>query len=236
MTPPRTPPDGSAFVLVFDLETTGLDETPLDASLLEFGGLLCRETPELPIIAEANLVIRPPGGQLDHDRIWAGMPDVARRMHLDNGLWAEATTRPAADSWSAWEADTALCQWLDQHVPAGQLVRAAGSGVSHTDQRWARRHLPQLHERLTYWSYDAGTVRRMLELAGRGDHVDLAGDVDAKPHRALEDARMHRVELVRYLDLLRRLPPPGPGWPTAGRRATDTAAQDAPGVVAPAGG
>lgn len=190
-------------VLWIDLETTDTDPFSDVACILEIGAVVTDWTPELNVVAEASMLIRPPGLQSDHDFIWARMNPVIRDMHHGNGLWAEATT--SDDAWLVHEADQGITRWVVEHV-GDEAVPLAGSGVGHLDLPFIKRHLPMLATRLTYWPLDIGGQRRMLQLAGRGDHVDLPTDVDAKPHRGLDDVRLHITEARRYLKLLGRLP------------------------------
>lgn len=188
-------------VLVMDLESTGLDERDPNASLLEVGLLLCERTAELPVLAEARLLIRPPGTLGNHDVLWAGLPPEVREMHDASGLWREATM--SKDGWAVSDADSALAGWLREHThSATSLVQPAGSGVAQFDLRWAREFLPRLSQRFHYRPLDASSLREGFLLAGRPDLVDFAKHVDAKPHRALEDARLHRLELVAYMAAL----------------------------------
>lgn len=190
-------------ILWIDLESTDNDPDLPHAAILEIGAIITRWEPELPEVARASLLIRPPGLQSDHDLMWSRMPAIVQQMHSDNGLWAEATTSDQA--WTLSEADRAFSAWVVEEV-GPDPIPLAGSGVGHMDHAFVKALMPHTAQRLTYWPLDIGNVRRMLELAGRGDHVDLAGDVDAKPHRALGDVEMHVTEARRYLELLGRLP------------------------------
>lgn len=188
-----------------DLETTGNEPRGLSASILEIGAVVTRG-PELDVIAEASMLIRPAGGRSEHDRLWAAMPQVVRDMHIASGLWQEATT--SRDAWTIFDADAALHRWLRDEL---QLlndgpIALAGAGVSHLDLPWIKHHMPRLASAILYWPMDISPLRRMLQYAGRDDLVDIARDVDAKPHRALADARLHVAEARRYLDLLRSIP------------------------------
>lgn len=203
-------PDGSGYVIVFDGETAAPAAAELTehldprASFLELGMIVCRDTPDLEEVGVASVLIRPPGTLQDHDLLFASLLPVVRDMHTRSGLWQQATTD--SEAWRVDEADASLAQWLDSlGVPLGK-VPLLGSGVSHFDSRWIAAHLPRLASRVTYWTVDAGVIRRALELARRDDLVDKVGDVDAKNHRALDDARLHAAELRRYLRLLAAIP------------------------------
>lgn len=193
--------------LVVDLETTDNDPYAPHSAILELGAILCRWEPELPEVARASLLIRPPGAQPDHDLMWSRMPQVVRDMHTANGLWREATS--SGQAWDLTQADRAITSWVTEHIGTDARVPVTGSGVGHLDHPFIKAKLPQLAQRLTYWPLDIGNVRRLLALAGRDDLVDLPTDVDAKPHRGLGDAELHLAETRRYLQLLGRIPGAG---------------------------
>lgn len=190
-------------IVVLDLETTNSDPTHPTAAILEIGAIICQWTPELPEVARASMVIRPPGTAGHHDITWAQMIPVVREMHENSGLWREATT--GQDAWSLGDADVAVAQWVRQHC-GDDRVALLGAGIGHLDVPFIKTFMPRLALRLTYWSLDISPTRRMLQLAGREDLVDLPGDVHAKPHRALPDAVLHLAEARRYLQLLNRIP------------------------------
>jgi len=188
-----TPP---AHALLLDLESTGTD--PDQDYILEVGAILVAYTPELPVVGKANLVIRPPGTQQDHDTMWSRMDPFVQAMHTDNGLWRESTT--GDDTWMIGEADDSLNRWLNGH--GAGVVPIIGAGVGQLDIPFMKVYMPRLASRVTYWPIDFSNIRRGFELAGRGDVVDLATDVDAKPHRGLGDAEIHLLEARRFLRLL----------------------------------
>lgn len=187
--------------LVLDLETTGVDATT--DHILEIGVILVEWTAALPALDQANLIVRPPGAQQDHDLMWAQMDPFVQQMHTANGLWRDALTRE--DTWTLAEADDSLCRWLEI-AGVDSTIPIIGSGVGHLDLPFVKACMPRLATRITYWPLDFGNLRRAFELAGRPDVVDLPTDVDAKPHRALGDARLHLLEARRYLELLGQLP------------------------------
>lgn len=194
-----TPPEHCLFL---DLETTGLDEREASASLLEVGLILCERTPAFDILAEANMLIRPPGNLNDHDILWSRMNEEVRLMHQASGLWQEATTSP--DGWNFTDADVALSRWLiDKTGSTTSLVQPAGSGIAQFDLRWTREFLPRLSSRFHYRPLDVSSIREGFYVAGRAELVDFAGHVEAKPHRALGDAHLHRLEAIAYLEVLR---------------------------------
>lgn len=133
--------------------------------------------------------------------IWSRMDPYVQNMHTVNGLWDEvcASELPTA------EADTLLESIIDEvlgGVP-GSVLSVAGSGVSWFDMRYLQRHFPESFKRMTYYSYDVGSVRRFLrDLA----HIDVTpadpkgtSGGDGKVHRALDDAHAHLVEAQSYV-------------------------------------
>ena len=192
-----------SHLLWLDLESTCSDPHEPIAAVLEVGAIITAWEPSLTELARASMVIRPPGIAGDHDRTWAAMLPVVRDMHEASGLWLEATT--GDEAWNLVDADQAISGWVRQHCGDGP-VALAGSGVGHLDFPFVKQFLPQLAMRLLYWPLDIGGFRRMLDLAGRADHVDIPGDVDAKPHRGLGDVEMHVAEARRYLALIAQLP------------------------------
>lgn len=236
MTLPRKPPPEHALVL--DLETTDTDPYAGHATVLEIGAIVVRHTPELEVLGEASLLVRPPGLASDHDWIWSEMHPVVREMHSANGLWSEATT--SEDAWALHDADAAVVNWIRELTGSDAQLPLLGSGVGHMDQPWVKACLPRLAAATTYWTLDVGVLRRTLELAGRDDLVDMVTDVDAKPHRGLDDARLHLTEMRRYVGLLGAIPRADVGVVPTGQPAEDgpTAGTGAPqpheqGKVAP---
>jgi oligoribonuclease (3'-5' exoribonuclease) len=193
-------------LLWIDLETTQTDPRHPYAAILEVGAIITRWDVELTEVARANLVLRPPGNMTDHDQLWAHMEPVVQEMHHTNGLWQEATSPASGSAWGLTEADDGLAAWVVDETGGDELIPLAGSGVGHLDLPFVKAFMPRLAGRITYWPIDIGNVRRSLQLAGRDDLVNLAGDVDAKPHRGLGDVEMHVAEARRYLGLLGRIP------------------------------
>ena len=189
-------------LLVLDLETTGDNPYARGASILEIGAILTRG-PELEVVAEASILVRPPGSSNDHDVLYAGMLPVVRDMHAASGLWAECTS--PASQYRVDDADRALVGWLESYDVTEPLP-ICGAGVGHLDVPFIRAFMPALSTRTTYWALDISPTRRMLQYIGRDDLVQMSVDVDAKPHRALADARLHLAEARRYLGLLRQIP------------------------------
>jgi oligoribonuclease (3'-5' exoribonuclease) len=190
-------------LLWLDLETSQTDPNHPHAAVLEIGAIITDWSPDLVEVARGSMLIRPDGTTQDHELMWQNMLPVVQQMHTSNGLWREATT--SSEAWGLAQADHALTAWLTERIDGP--VPLAGSGVGHLDLPFVKAFLPQLATRLTYWPIDIGNVRRLFQLAGRGDIVDLPTDIDAKPHRALGDVELHVAEARRYLQLIQRAIP-----------------------------
>lgn len=230
---PARPPAGSkppaTHLCHIDLETTNTDPYAPYAAVLEIGAIITRSTPDLPEVARASLIVRPPGGPTDHAAMWASMVPIVQQMHHESGLWREATIGDGA--WGLTQADNAFTDWLTTQVEAdgGVLpVPLAGAGIGQLDLPYVKSHLPRLASVITYWPLDISPTRRMLQIAGRDDYVDLVGDVDAKPHRALGDIELHVAEARRYLAALQSLPPAPTVTLAAARAQLDAAEQAQP--------
>lgn len=169
-------------ILWCDLETTGTNENHDD--IIEAGF----------VITDARL------NEIDHYQavyytpiLLSDLKPAVQDMHVLNGLWAEVLDAKV----NAPTGEQQILDWLRQHVPAGDVIPLGGSGVSHFDRRFIDINWPRLSKRLTYWSYDIGSVRRVARLAG----VEPPMDQGQKPHRALADVYLHIKETRWYLDL-----------------------------------
>lgn len=180
-----------------DLETTGTDET--NGSILEIGAIVTDE--ELQPLASWETLVDP---QMAHV---ADMAPVVREMHTASGLLDQldriapelvANTAPDGIRYLP-DADYRLAELLRPFTIRGQIV-LAGSGVGHFDARWIARHLPRTSKLLTFWTIDVGVVRRFLSMLA---DVDIPTLNDRKPHRALDDVRLHLAEATVYRDALR---------------------------------
>lgn len=187
------------LILFLDLETTGTDE--YKDAIIEVGMVMLDATkPGYPEIGTFSRVIIP------GDSAYLRMIDkkVVREMHEANGLLDEIQyyrSQYESDRWgselwlhtlTATESD--ILKWIDaftkgdtQHIPLG------GSGVLHFDRKFIRRYLPKFDERLTYWAYDVGVLRRAWDIAGMPSY-----SIESKTHRALDDARVHADEWRFY--------------------------------------
>ena len=170
-----------------DLETTGAD---VDLhQILEVGCVVTDQTLEELTPADPFWTIvapRWPIGQVDR---------VVLDMHLKSGLWADVLESNVDVS----GADVDLAKFLDDYTVKGRIA-LAGSGVGHFDRQFIDRWMPHTAKRLTYWPMDVGVVRRFgTMVAGRENPCDVTGE---KPHRALDDVRLHLREARAWRDLI----------------------------------
>lgn len=185
-----------------DLETTSLD--PEAGEILEIGIVLTDLA--LNEIAESSWLVRPK--QLDMLTIH---PTV-REMHTKNGLFEEVLALPLYDPGMDYEGytdivarDKHIGDWLRAEIPRLQRgdLALGGSGVSHFDVRWLKRHLPGTAAMFYRSTFDVGVIRRFVD--------DVANCPELRPpavtrdlnHRALDDARNHLAEARHYVDILR---------------------------------
>lgn len=113
--------------------------------------------------------------------------DFVLRMHTGNGLWNEVMH---AGSTTVRDVERQLVSYIGRHC-GGSKVTLAGSGVARFDYVMLQRWMPKVANRLTYYTFDTGVVRRWLQACGQpvsertSDHRAW-GDVRA----ALEQARI----------------------------------------------
>lgn len=174
-------------ILWVDLETTG--NRPGD-EIIELGAILTNAS--LDEISDYTSVFTT-------DVPIGGLDPVVLEMHTKNGLWKDVLGAKllAADP----KVEQGIFAWLARYggVPAGRSLPLAGSGVCHFDRRYIEVAWPNLANRLTYWSLDVGSVRRMAQLADYAPELHYEG----KTHRALDDIRQHLTEAREYLAVLR---------------------------------
>lgn len=195
-------PPRDDLILFLDLETTGTDEKKDD--IIEVGlSLLDATKDDYPEIGNYSQVINP------RDSAFLRMMDtkVVREMHEANGLLSEIlrlrtdgqTTDAESRFFSPGAAELDILTWLKIYVGSDRShIPLGGSGVLHFDRRFIKEWFPAFDNRLTHWAYDVGVLRRTFQKAG----VKYAS-MDAKTHRALDDARVHAEEWRWYQGIIK---------------------------------
>jgi oligoribonuclease (3'-5' exoribonuclease) len=172
-----------SLALILDTETTGNEA---DDELIEIG-MVMLSVPSLAELGRFSIVVEPTPeafSRLVHK-------DVVRKMHEQNGLLRDIIDGKGV---SPEIADFRISNWLDTFSRERAHIPYGGSGVSHFDRQYIRKALPTLDRRITFWAYDVGAVRRVFAIGGALTH-----SIDAKTHRALDDALVHADELRFYV-------------------------------------
>jgi oligoribonuclease len=175
--------------LFLDFETTGV--SPIFDSVVEVGAILTDS--EFVEIARFESLVSPSSFG------WAqmGPGSVVGRMHTESGL-LQALAGGGADLPSTGDVQRELLALIDGHA-SGSVV-LAGSGVGAFDLQFIRFQMPKLAERLEYFPYDVGVLRREWRAA---NGVDLVDANEHKPHRAMADVELHLLEARAFRTALR---------------------------------
>lgn len=183
------------MILWLDLETTGTNEEKDD--IIEVGMVLTEANAAFTQVAEYSRVYKTTVPISDIEpHVW--------QMHTDSGLWRDmfAHAKLYAD-----QDLQGIMDWLGRCGALKHDLPLAGSGVAHFDRRFIETAWPALAKRLTYWSYDIGSVRRFARLADRAfgpevERREMPG-VDLRHHRALADTYDAITEARELLKALR---------------------------------
>jgi oligoribonuclease len=168
-----------------DLETTG--STLDDNQIIEVGAAITDT--DLNVLSGRSYVL-PIMMKVD-------MKPVVIEMHTKNGLLKD-TMNPFVYT-SQDVVDYELAQWVREFNGSNHML-LAGSGVMHFDRQFIKRDLPLLNDRLTYYAFDVGVMRRGYEILLGGEDWPA----DGKTHRAFDDVLFHIEEAKFVLDKLRR--------------------------------
>lgn len=174
------------LILILDTETTGNEA---EDEIIEIG-MVMLDSPSLNEIGSFTAVIKPSAGGLQRLLDKA----VVKAMHEKNGLLSALDSGLPSDI-----VDSQIVRWLSQYSEDTTHIPFGGSGVLHFDRQYIRKGLPRLDKRITYWALDVGVARRIAAIRGY-----KTASIDAKDHRALQDARVHADELRFYVDRFRR--------------------------------
>lgn len=133
---------GEPMLLWCDLETTGTN--PDQDQILEFAGILTGE--DLEPIRAFEWVIRPDGD--------LKMCSLVAAMHAKNGLLVEAHESNKHVTW----VEQQILAELDAGGAKAAEVTIAGATI-HFDKSFLRVHMPTLHARLHYRTFDVSTLK-----------------------------------------------------------------------------
>lgn len=183
------------YLLWLDLETTGSDEFKDD--VLEVA-MVVTDFNLAPLIVFSHVVRITPNGerQLEEN-------EFVREMHENSDLLRAARVETA----SIANVDSMIDDALKVLTAKPHEFLLSGSGVSHFDRRFVRRHMPLLEKWLAYPHLDIGVLRRGLRYLGDESLVPPIEQShgEGKAHRAMPDLRGHLLEAAAYKELFSRL-------------------------------
>ena len=186
------------YYLFVDLETTGLD--PEYDCILEYAMILTDGS--FTEIHRWNELVALPEGYV-HWNEWA--KDVVIKMHEKSGLtkdWSESSS----NKYNVYVNDRAVDIDLEdlkfEHCWDNLIL--AGSGVSHFDMRFLRKHMPSVFKHLHWCPLDVGQIEEWLKISWRENCTYDAvtpGARERKTHRAMDDIAYHLDEARYYVNL-----------------------------------
>jgi oligoribonuclease len=196
------PATGNATVapasnLWLDFETTSLDERTGDIVDV---GVIATDF-DFNILTEYATAF-----QVDADALAAiASTPVVHEMMQANGLLEEVIAGSIrGDLPTLVEVERKIVAIIDEFTDPNTKVKVtlSGSGVATFDLRWIKAQMPTLADRLTYFTHDVGVLRREWKNATGGDLVAVN---DAKPHRGIDDIRLHLEEGRAFRQLFTRV-------------------------------
>lgn len=113
--------------------------------------------------------------------------DYVKQMHGKSGLLRDSVN--ATHTVAQVEAE--ILDLLDQ-----EQYMIAGSGVAAFDHPLIKTQMPRLAQRLAYYPFDVGVMRRTAKILAGKEIVNptLASYGETKAHRALADVKAHILE------------------------------------------
>jgi oligoribonuclease len=185
--------NGNGHLVWIDCEMTGLD-LARDA-LIEVA----------VIVTDADLKALDDGLDIvihTADDVLDTMIPIVQDMHASSGL----TEAVRASTTTLGDAETALLEYVRQHVPEPKSAPLCGNSIA-TDRGFLARDMPTLDGHLHYRMIDVSSLK---ELARRWyPRVYQSQPTKGLAHRALADIRESIAELAYYRSTL-FVPPPGP--------------------------
>lgn len=177
-----------------DLETTGLDEKRVGASILEIG-MLVTELPMFKIVAAFEVLIVP--DMLDEDGAdWEDICEPnALDMHRASGLIAACEAAGSSQAGAIRAAEMFFVEHLGH--TANWWTPMAGANPDF-DRRWLRQHGPDLEKLFHYRNFDVRSITQLQTWCGGGG---FAIPRIATKHRALADCEEAVQATRRFLGL-----------------------------------
>jgi oligoribonuclease (3'-5' exoribonuclease) len=195
----------SPQVAIFlDLETTGLHPNAPGADILEIG-MLAVEVPSFrEINAWSSLVV-----ELDRlSDLQRGADDYVRKMHTENGLWADleaavvASRKPGGRLPRYLDVQQAALAFYNKHA-SGRRVYLCGAKPSF-DRGWLDAKMPQLAKKFHYRDFDTNAFFILREYL-------FGAEKSGQTHRVLDDCRQAVRVVHDHFDLMRRFFAPKAG-------------------------
>jgi len=183
------------FMLWVDLEATGTPDGVdwTDVHILETAVII------------TDMALNKIKGVTDVIRMTPAAAEAIRKnpvvldMHRKSGLLEESVKSPQARTLAA--AEDEILNLLED----GEQYIIAGSGVAAYDHPLIKAKMPRLANRLVYYPFDVGVLRRASTiLAGRPVvNPNMASYGPSKEHRALADIQGHLAEGESFRDYFR---------------------------------
>jgi len=198
--------EGYRYLLVLDLETTGLWVTDHKDDIIEIGCLLA-DVETMSEIDSFTMTLAP---SLD---AYLRMVENSRvrKMHEANGLFDEVCslmneyrlegTYVKLMEQRVIDAEMGVIEMLNRNGVGLDEAIIAGSGVARFDVPALLDRMPVLADYVSHRSaLDIGYVRRFFENFAPG--IVPTSVNDDKTHRAIDDCRCHLEEIKAYRDLI----------------------------------
>lgn len=170
-------------LLWIDLETNGLE--PRYNNILASGLVVTDQ--DLNVIAEQEWIIH------WYPDLWENANPIARKMHIDNGLWSMIKK----SSLDLGDIEQEMLDFVDRHFAPDEQITLAGNSI-HFDRSFIAQNMPFFYERFHYRQVDVSSLKILVNLWSPGQEF-----VSEKPkHLPLADISGSINELKYYKKLL----------------------------------